>query len=198
MPEVTTNNSSVQVGLSNLVVAKQLTDGEGGTTYDTPRRIVDFIKAGIKPSTSSDTLYGDDGPAEVATAMGEVAVSLNAKEVPTDIQAYILGHTIDEAGGLIKKASDTAPYVAIGFKSLRSNGTYKYLWMYKGMFELLEENFETKGDKTNFQTPTLSAKFIKRASDDVWQYSRTEGDPGVNAEKLKTWFDKVVEPELSE
>ncbi|MBH8605989.1 major tail protein [Thermoactinomyces sp. CICC 10521] len=181
--------SGVQVGLRDLHYAILNQDDANGVSYDTPVKISGFINAKITPTTNSETLYADDGPAEVATSLGEITVELQVKDLPLDVQAALLGHTVSD-GMLIKNADDQAPYVAIGFRSLKSNGKYRYVWLYKGKFTTPEAEFQTKEDKPTFQTPTISGSFLKREYDGAWQVVGDEDMPGFN--KADTWFDSVV------
>jgi len=57
--------------------------------------------------------------------------SLRLKILTSTPRSVLLGHSVT-GGVLIKKSTDTAPYVALGFKSKKSNGSYRYVWLYKG------------------------------------------------------------------
>ena len=181
----------VQVGLNNLHFAKLTKDDDSGAVYETPRRIAGSITAKISPKVNTETLYADDGPSETATALGEIEVEFEVKDLPLEIQAEVLGHSLSK-GVLIKKADDTAPYLAIGFKSKKSNGSYRYVWLYKGRFELPEQEFKTMEDKPSFQTPKVKATFVKREFDNIWQVMGDEDVSGFTAGD--TWFSQVYDP----
>jgi uncharacterized protein YjdB len=100
----------------------------------------------------------------------------------------LLGHSYDEETGLLKKgANDVAPWVACGFRSLKSDGSYRYFWLTKGKFRPTEENIETKGDSVNFQTPSITGSFAKRVSDDQWELVADSSNPN-SAALVNTWF----------
>jgi len=181
---------ATQVGLSSVHYAIMTEDISTGTTYGTPKPIPGAIAANIEPAVTSTTLYTDDGPDEVANALGEITVTLQVKDLPLETQADLLGYEAPSGGVTIRYADDVAPYVALGFKSLKSDGDYRYVWLYKGKFESPEENFKTKEENIEFQTPTITGKFVKRVSDDQWQNIGDEGDTGFTAGD--TWFDAVV------
>src|SRR5206468_7927349 len=61
------------------------------------------------------------------------------------------------------------PWLAVGFKSLKSNGKYRFTWLAKGKFGLSEQANETKKDSVAFQTPTATGSFVKRDCDDEWE-----------------------------
>jgi phi13 family phage major tail protein len=182
--------AGVRVGLRDLHYALLTKDDETGVTYQDPVKIAGAINAKISPKSNTETLYADDGPAETATSLGEIEVELEVKDLPLSVQAALLGHTVSN-GVMIKNAGDTAPYVAMGFRSKKSNGKYRYVWLYKGKFELPEEEFATQEDKPKFQTPKIKGTFIKREYDGAWQAVGDEDETGFTAGA--SWFDAVYE-----
>lgn len=182
--------AGVQVGLKDLHFAILVEDDSTGTAYETPERIAGAINAKINPKSNTETLYADDGPSETATALGEIEVEIEVKDLPLAVQAKLFGHKL-ENGVLIKSADDTAPYVALGFRSKKSNGKYRFVWLYKGKFELPEQDYQTGEDKPKFQTPKAKATFIKRDSDGRWQAIGDEDETGFKAGA--TWFTEVYE-----
>lgn len=178
----------VTVGLRNLHIALLTSDATEGAVYAAPEKLARAIEATITPTITSTTLYADDGAAETASALGEVEVEINIDQLSTAMQAKVLGHTVNADGVLVKKSSDTAPYLALGFSSPNSDGTEKYVWLLKGKFSLPEQTFRTKGGEVEFQTPTLSAVFVKRDFDSAWQFQVDSGDAGVNAGAITNWF----------
>lgn len=179
------------IGLRNLVYAKLVDDpayGTGTAIYEAPKPIAGAITANVNPNASNETLFADDGPYETAATIGQIALELNVADLPLEVQADLLGHTL--AGGvLIRKAGDVPPWVAIGFKSLKSNGKYRYTWLAKGKFSLPEQNNETKGDSVNFQTPTIQGSFVKRECDDEWERHIDEDHPDFIPSMAANWFN---------
>lgn len=183
----------VQIGLKNLYYAIMETDPAGGTpTYSAPVLISGAISANINPNTNSETLFADDGPHETATSLGNIELELNVADLDLDTQAALLGHTV--TGGVLKRiATDTPPYVAIGFQSLKSNGHYRYTWLNKGKFRLPEQNHETKGDQINFQTPTIVGAFVARDADDEWERHIDEDHTDYVASMGTDWFNSPLQ-----
>ncbi|MBN6186403.1 phage tail protein [Aneurinibacillus sp. BA2021] len=182
--------AGVQVGLKDLHYALLTKDDSTGVTYGAPTKIAGAITAKISPKSNTETLYADDGPSETATALGEIEVEIEVKDLPLAVQAALFGHTL-ENGILTKNAGDTAPYVAIGFRSKKSNGKYRFVWLYKGKFELPEQEYKTAEDKPSFQTPKAKGTFIKREFDDNYQVIGDEDETGFTAGA--DWFKKVYE-----
>jgi phi13 family phage major tail protein len=178
-----------QVGLRNVHYAVLTKDDATGVTYNTIKPIPGVVTAKISPKSNSATLYADDGPAETATTIGEIDVDLEFSDLPVDIQADLLGHTVDENGVLVKKSTDNAPYVAIGFVSQKSSGKDLYVWLLKGMAQVPELNLKTKEDKPDFGTTTISFTFVRRTFDNAYQAVGDEDDTTFTGGA--TWFDKV-------
>jgi SOS-response transcriptional repressor LexA len=108
----------------------------------------------------------------------------------------MFGYKKDSNGVMVSNSDDMAPYVAFGFKALTSSNKYKYVWLYKGRFEPVEESYQTMGDKVDFQTPTAKATFLRRNCDNNWKASVVEGDNGVSQSIIDNWFKAVYESNL--
>jgi phi13 family phage major tail protein len=147
------------------------------------------MQANINPNASNEALFADDGPMDTAASLGLIALELMAADLPLEVQAVLLGHTLDANTGIMsRKAGDVPPWVALGFKSLKSNGAYRFVWMTKGKFSVPEQKHETKGDKVTFQAPTINGSFVKRTFDDLWQLTADEDAQGYVAATGTNWF----------
>lgn len=179
----------VRVGLKDVHYAIMQED----ETYATPKKLIGAISATISPTTNTETLYADDQAYEVASSLGDISVEMNVANIDAEDLKELLGHKINADGVLVKSSEDNAPYVALGFRSKKSNGKYRYTWLYKGKFQPEEQNYETKKDSPAFQTPTISGTFIPRETDKQWQAQVDEDDTGVKPEVITNWFTSVYE-----
>lgn len=195
---------ATRIGVSNFHYAK-MTKEETLTeapTYEAPTSAPGLMSLNINPNAGMDTLFADDGPFETATTIGNIEVEVQKNALTTQNKADLLGKVVDDRGGLVSSSTDIPPWVAIGFKSLKSNGNYRYCWLYKGKFMDPEDNNETKGDSINWQSDTITGNFVKLiyqmtiAGKTVcpWKYDLDEDDEGVDTEILEKWFDSVVLP----
>lgn len=182
--------AGVQIGLRDLYYAILTKDDSTGVAYQTPVLIAGAINAKISPKSNTETLYADDGPAETATSLGDITIELEAKDLTLEGQAALLGHTIS-GGVIVKKSTDIAPYVAIGFKSLKSNGKYRYIWLLKGKFQLPENEYKTQEDKPEFQTAKITGSFVRRDYDNAWQKIADEDHPDYVPSVGANWFTSV-------
>jgi len=180
--------NGIRVGLKDLYYATLTSDASDGAVYGTPVQIVGAITANINPNSSSETLFADDGPMETSAVVGQIELELNVADLPLEQMAVLLGHTPPSAGIMYKSANDTPPWVAIGFKSLKSNGHYRYVWLLKGKFREGELNHETKNDSVNFQTATIIGQFCKREYDDNWIKMADADETGFEEITGTNWF----------
>lgn len=194
----------IKVGCDNLVYA--IMTGEdtatSAPTYAAIKTAPGVMSVNINPNGSIDTCFADDGPFESATTLGKIEVEIQKAYLTTENKADLLGKTIDANGALIHASNDTPPYVAVGFRSLKSNGAYRYVWLYKGRFLDPEDNNETRGESINFQSDTLKGQFAKLdypvtiggKKKYAYKYELDEDHPGANASVMTNWFNSVVMP----
>ncbi|MCM3589627.1 phage tail protein [Brevibacillus borstelensis] len=181
----------ITIGMDKIHYAI-MTD-ETTETYATPKPIPGAITGTVSPTTNTETLYADDQAWETASALGEIELELNVADLPQDVLKDLLGATVDANGVLVQASSDVAPYVALGFRSQKSNGKYRYYWFYKGKFQPNEEEFQTKEDSPSFQTPTITGTFISRQTDKKWRARVDEDGTGVKSEVIANWFTTVYD-----
>jgi phi13 family phage major tail protein len=196
---------STRIGCDHLVYAIMTTEDTATTapTYATVKSAPGVISVNINPNASQETLFADDGPMETATTLGKIDVEINKAELTAENKADLLGHQIDGNGGVVYGDSDVPPWVAIGFRTLKSNGNYRYVWLYKGKFTDPEDNNETKGDSINFQTDTISGQFVKLNNQitinnkliRLWKYEIDGDNEDADVNVMASWFDEVTMPE---
>lgn len=157
---------------------------------------------GVNPNATMETLFADDGPMETATTLGKIEVEIKKNELTAAERAALLGHQTDSKGAIVYAADDVPPWVAIGFRTLKSNGKYRYVWLYKGRFSDPEEQNETKGDGVNFQTDTIKGQFVKLNNSYTiggktvrpWKYELDEEATGADAATVAAWYTSVPFP----
>ena len=87
----------------------------------------------------------------------------------------------------------------MGFRAKKSNGKYKYYWLYRVKFGIPATNLATKGDSITFSTPTIEGTILRRNKVDgqnkhPWKAEVTEGDAAVAADIITNWYQEVYEP----
>lgn len=206
---------STKIGCDNLVFVPMTTEdtATAAPVYGTVVRAPGVMSLNINPNGAQETLFADDGPMDTASTLGKIEVEIQKNELTTAEKAALLGHTIDAKGGLVYGASDIAPWVAIGFRTLKSNGKYRYVWLYKGKFTEPEDANETKGDSINFQNDTISGQFTRLTYEHTvtvgsgssavttkmraWKYEMDADHSGADETTMSTWFSAPVMPSSS-
>lgn len=183
---------STVLGLEDIYYAKMTADSIGGsTTYGTPKKLGHAIKVDVNPNTETSTLYGDNTAVATKTKLKDVDITIETDEIPLEDQAIILGHTYDSVTGAVTvKGDDKAPYVAIMFKANTSKDTCEYRKYYKGKFAPTQETIETEGENINWQTPSMTGKFIARDSDKKICDKVDSGSSG-SSTLISGWFSQV-------
>lgn len=184
------------IGMKNVVIAPVETDTDTETTYGALVKLAGAIDASITPqNTEAEVQYADDGEYDVVYPDPEVEFRLKMADIGLDARAMLFKNTIDGNGVLIKNAMDKPPYFAVGFKSEKADGTYRYVWLYKVRATPMTENYATKeGETVTRQTGEINFTAVKRTSDGNYQAVADEGVNGFTAEKAATFLDGVYEP----
>ena len=180
-------------GLDRAVIAPIISDTESGTIYGAVEPITGAIDASITPgNTDPEIQYADNDEFDVLYPDPEIAVAVELTALPLSVQASISGHVIDANGVMAKKAGDTPPYYALGFRGKRRDGGDRYTWLLKGRAKPVAEQYHTTEGKTvTRQTGKVEFTFIKRSSDGLYQFSADLGLNGFTSEKAATFLATV-------
>lgn len=175
------------IGLRDLHAAIVNSDG----THGTPRKLSPIVSANITPNFTITTQYGDDRAVAVAEAMGDIDIEINVTDLTPDEYAFLLGKTKNAEGVIVDSIDDVSPYIALGWRLPLDGGGFRYYWYYKGKFNPPAATHQTKGENVEFQTSTISGKFVPR-SDGNWRAHHDS--PAVLTSVATNWFASVYTP----
>ena len=133
----------------------------------------------------------DDSVEDILNNFDSCDVEIELNQLTIESRALLQGSKVVD-GMLIENKDDIAPDIALGFRSKKSNGKYRYVWLLKGKFEHTEDEYETIGEKATPKTNSLKGSFYSR-NDGNWRIMEDEDSEGSKPERLKTWFDEVPE-----
>lgn len=187
------------IGLDKLYYAKITEAANGDESFGTPVQLAKAIKADLSVELAEAVLYADDGAAEVVKEFKSGKLSLGIDDIGSIAAEDLTGATIDDNGVLISSSEDGGSPVAIGFRAKKSNGKYRYFWLYRVKFGIPATNLQTKGDSITFQTPTIEGTVMRRnkldgQSNHPWKAEVSEDDLGVISSTINGWFTGVYEP----
>ncbi len=185
------------IGLDKLYYSKITEDAEGNETYGAPVQMAKAMKADLSVELAEATLYSDDGAAEIVKEFKSGTLSLGIDDIGSAVASDLTGATIDQNKVLVSASEDGGDPVAVGFRAKKSNGKYKYYWLYRVKFGIPATNLATKGDSITFSTPTIEGTILRRNKADTqgkhpWKAEATEGD--ATASVINAWYTKVYEP----
>ena len=190
------------IGLDKLYYATITDDENGEEIYGTPTQLAKAISAELSVELAEATLYTDDGAAEIVKEFKNGTISLGVDDIGSTTAAALTGVTVDKNNVVVSNSEDGGDPVAVGFRAKKSNGKYKYYWLYRVKFGIPATNLATKGDSITFSTPTIEGTVLRRNKPDTsgkhpWKAEVTEGDKDVPASVISSWYTEVYEPDYT-
>ena len=188
-----------QIGLDSVYVAEVTADALGGYVAGTPEYFAPAIEATIEPTVSVETQYADDAAYDTMVAEAETKLTLNVTNIPVELLAKITGKVFDTVSGRMFDNNATPPYMALGFRSLKSNGSYRYYWFLKGRFDVPKEAAATKADAPDPKPQEITYTAINSIypfdlGDINATVKRVMGDEDTTNFSATGWFTQVQTP----
>jgi len=192
-----------KIGLDSLYIAEVTVDTAAAYTADTPEYLAPAAEASQAPATNASTQYADDQPYDSIVFEGETVISLTVTGLPPEMQAKLLGRQFDAVSGRVfDNPGATPPYFALSFRSLKSNGSYRYYQYFKGRFSAPSEETATKADSPAPKTmsltytaiPTIYNFDIGATNEPV---KRVYGDEDTDNFSATGWFTAVQTPSIA-
>lgn len=174
----------------------------GYESYGTPERLAKAISADFSIELLEAILPADNGTAESFKQFKQGTLTLGVDKLLAGVKQKLLGAKVDKNGVVTYTAESQAPYVAIGFAALRSDGKSEYVWLLRVRFGIPNSTFQTLGDSATFQTPSLVGTVMRRNKLDSdgehpFMHYLADGEPGAVQSAVDGWFNSVYEPDYS-
>ena len=190
------------IGLDSLYYAKITEDQNGIETYGTPKVLAKAMTAELSVELIEAILYADDGASEVVKEFKSGALTLGIDDIGSLVAQDLTGCKIDSNNVVVSRSEDGGSPVAVGFRAKKANGKYRYFWLYRVIFSVPATTLATKGDSITFSSPTIEGTVFRRNKLDgenkhPWKAEVTEGDTGVSASTISSWFTSVYEPDFT-
>ena len=191
-----------RVGLKDLYIAPITTDAADDYVVGTPEYLAPAAEASATPAVNRSTQYADDRPFDTMSAEGETEISLTVTSIPLEVLSAITGRVFDAASGRMYDNAGTPGYFALGFRSKKSNGKYRYYWFLKGRFDMPGEEFASQGDSPDPKPVQLTYTAVKTTKE--WELSesvtdgvkRIVGDEDTTNFVATGWFTQVQTPDV--
>jgi phi13 family phage major tail protein len=188
------------LGLRDLYYALVTQDDSSAYAAGTPAYMAPIINASSTPASNSLTQYADDGPYDVMTAEGETKIDLETTNIPIEVQAVLLGKKYDASTGRMFDNGGTPPDIALSFRAVKSNGSYRYFQYLKGKFSAPSEEHGTKTDSPDPKTAKITFTAVKTTYQFTLPDSVVDGVKLVKGDSDATnfsgtnWFASVQVP----
>lgn len=189
------------LGLDALYYAKITEDANGNETYGIPKKLAKAMTAELSVELAEATLFADDCLCEMVKEFKNGTITLGIDDIGSEVAGDLIGAVIDNNNVIVSSEEDVTSPVAIGFRAKKSNGKYRYFWLYRVKFGIPSTSLQTKGDSITFSTPSIEGTVMRRNKLDgqnkhPWKTEVTEGDTGVPSSVISGWFSEVYEPDF--
>lgn len=191
------------IGLDSLYIAEVTTDTAAAYVAGTPEYLAPAAEAAQAPNASIETQYMDNQPYDILRSRGETKISLEISGLPAEMQAKIIGAVFDSSIGRVQDNEGAPAEFALGFRSKKTNGSYRYYWFLKGSFEAPSEDAATSKDKPDVKTTKLIYTALKTIykftlfDASVDSLKRMFGDEDTDSFDATGWFSEVQTPETT-
>jgi phi13 family phage major tail protein len=187
------------IGLDSLHVAEVTQDDASAYVADTPEYFAPAAQASQAPVTSQEVQYADDGVHAIVNSENETDIQLTITGLPLKMQALVLGKVFDSTTGRMYDNVGTPPDMALSFRSLKTNGSYRYYQYLKGQFSVPNEEAATRAATADPKTVQLNYKAMKTVhefdlGDTNGPVKRIVGDEDTTNFSGTTWFNQVQTP----
>lgn len=194
------DNYKSVLGVDNLYYALVTQDNAAGYVADVPAYLAPLATIMMKPKAETKTQYFDNIPMETLFSEGESEADIEIQGLPLDLKATLLGRTWDSVNKRMYDDGGTPPYVALGYRVMKSDGSYRYYWYLKCTFTPPEEEAATKTESPDPKLTKLKVVAIYTTYlfdvDGVNDRSvkKNEADSSISGVDVSTWFDAVQTP----
>jgi len=192
---VNSNEYKSTVGLDKLYYALVTQDDANGYEVGTPKYMAPTATVKVTPAVSSETQYMDNIPFDEITTEGKSDLEMELSNLPSSVRAEITGKIFDAVSGRVLDNANPAdaPFVAIGFRSKKSNGSFRYYWYLKCRCQEPADEAATESDKPSPKTVTLKVSALKTVHpfDLLGDASKMDGVKRVYGDADTTNFDEA-------
>lgn len=150
-----------KIGLRYPVFAPIENENDGGLpTYGTGLVVGRAISADVSWSRSDTKLYADDTVAEVDNSVTGGSLTFGTDDLSDEAQIAMLNARAGEDGEVIEGGDSGTPggFGYIRVQELRGVVKFIAYWIYKITFSPSDESAATKGENTDWQTPSITGE----------------------------------------
>lgn len=153
-------------GFSGLRVWPVTTNNE--TTYATEEMtaIPGVQTATVDRATEDYTINADDGIWDSGADFTSETMEITVIELPLELMAQLDGAHYDEEDGMYSWGPNkVAPELALGFRALKADGTYRMIQYYSGTVSSIKTEYTTKGNNKEGSAYVITMSMKPRTVD---------------------------------
>ncbi|HAE59763.1 MAG TPA: hypothetical protein DCG54_09745 [Anaerolineae bacterium] len=179
------------IGLDSVYAAQVLQDDANGFVADAPFYLAPVAEMSGAPKLTDEVLYYDDQAYELLQSEGITERKIKLSALPPEIEALLTGENFDAVAGRLYDSSTplNAPYFALGYRTKKSNGHYRYAWFLKGKFQKPGAEHVTVGEKAEGKPLELMYSAQKTIYKFTQPNSITDGVKRIIGDQDTTGFD---------
>ena len=191
-------------GCKRLVYAEVTTDGETYVTGEV-KELAPVAEISKTVETSSEAKYYDNKAAIVINSEGADTVTFTIAVPADEVLADITGRTYDATKKIFIESERETKYFAVGY-ILGEKGEgddERFVWRYKGTFNVPDETAATENDGTD--TNNMSLEFTGIYTDHIFENGKGTGKAGAakasfiresaGVATADKWFETVSTPD---
>lgn len=184
-------------GVDGLVYAEVLTDNEEEYVTGEVKPLSAVAEIGKTTETASEVKYYNNVAMLVINSEGADTLTLQVAPLSLETLSEITGKKFDAETGAMLDGERKVKHFAIGYRTKGTDGKYRYVWRYKGTFNIPDETIvtESAGTESNNQELTYTGiytthEFIKGGSTKAIVV-----DTRYEKADLTKYFDTVTTPD---
>jgi phi13 family phage major tail protein len=193
-------------GCKRLVYAEVTADGEQYTTGEV-KELAPVAEISKTVETSSEAKYYDNKAAIVINSEGADTVTFTIAVPEDEVLADVTGRTYDTEKKMFIESARKTKYFAVGYiLGEKGDGDdERYVWRYKGTFNIPDETSATESDGTD--TNNMSLEFTGIYTDHEFVNGKGTGVKGAakasfirasaNVATEDEWFSEVATPDTT-
>ncbi len=129
------------IGLDSLYYAKITEGTNGDETYSSLIKLAKAMTTELSVELAEATLFADDRASEIVKEFKSGTISLGIDDIGVTAAQDLTGAKIDNNHVVVSTSDDSCEPVAIGFRAKKSNGKYRYYWLYRVKFGIPGASF---------------------------------------------------------
>jgi len=155
-----------RIGVDKAFYALLTQDTDAGVVYGAPVAMQGIKQIAYNPNAQMQVYYADDGAYTTISQDGDIDLVVTLADLDPAVYAAILGVAQNAASGVIDEdKTDNPPELAFGYRTQKSNGEYRYIWVLKGKFSKPALDAQTKSNSISAQERELNFKGLNRDYD---------------------------------